>query len=171
MVSFAIFFFKDIFISLCFSKSKGNWKADQFSKKKNMLNTLIMVCILVVSPHTLTVLYDSVSFNQQTVHVIGISDKLVNACLNQDSPNYSIQLPPFIISSIILIRQRYAMGSCVLLAQTTTNLCRKKLNQEVNYFMIAHSQQSWASFWRKYQIIGFRPCQTHAIPFANGCVR
>lgn len=82
------------------------------------------------SPDTLTVFYDSVSFNQQRVHVISISDKLGNACLKQDSPTYSIQPPPFfIILSIILIRQRYVMGSCVLLAQTTTNLCRKKLNQ------------------------------------------
>lgn len=73
-----------------------------------------MVCIHVVFPCELTVLYDSVSFNQQRVHVISISEKLVNAFLKQDSLTYSIQLPPtFIISSIILIRQSYVMGSCV----------------------------------------------------------
>jgi len=63
------------------------------------------------------VLYGSASFNQQRVHVISISDKLVNAFLKQDSPTYSIQLssplPFFIISSRILIRQRYVTGSCV----------------------------------------------------------
>lgn len=126
----------------------GSCKARQVFKKT--LNTRITVCIHVVSSAALIVLYGSVSFNQQRVHVISISDKLVNAFLKQDSPTYSIQLssplPFFIISSRILIRQRYVTGSCVLLAQATTNLCRKKLNQEVNYFMIAHSQQSWASF-------------------------
>lgn len=37
--------------------------------------------------------------------------------------------------------------------------------------MIAHSPKTWASFGRKCLIIGFRPCQTHAIPPTNGSVR
>lgn len=36
--------------------------------------------------------------------------------------------------------------------------------------MIAHSPKTWASFGRKCLIIGFRPCQTHAIPPTNGSV-
>lgn len=47
----------------------------------------------------------------------------------------------------------------------------EKLNQWLNYCMIAHSPKTWASFGRKCLIIGFRPCQTHAIPPANGSVR
>lgn len=37
--------------------------------------------------------------------------------------------------------------------------------------MIAHSPKTWASFGRKCLIIGFWPCQTHAIPPTNGSVR
>lgn len=37
--------------------------------------------------------------------------------------------------------------------------------------MIAHSPKTLASFARKCLIIGFRPCQTHAIPPTNGSVR
>lgn len=47
----------------------------------------------------------------------------------------------------------------------------EKLNQWLNYCMIAHSPKTWASFGRKCLIIGFRPCQTHAIPPTNGSVR
>lgn len=47
----------------------------------------------------------------------------------------------------------------------------EKLNQWLNYCMIAHSPKTWVSFGRKYLIIGFRPCQTHAIPPTNGSVR
>lgn len=36
--------------------------------------------------------------------------------------------------------------------------------------MIAHSPKTWASFGRKCLIIGFWPCQTHAIPPTNGSV-
>ncbi len=46
----------------------------------------------------------------------------------------------------------------------------EKLNQWLNYCMIAHSPKTWASFGRKCLIIGFRPCQTHAIPPTNGSV-
>ncbi len=46
----------------------------------------------------------------------------------------------------------------------------EKLNQWLNYCMIAHSPKTWASFGRKCLIIGFRPCQTHAFPPTNGSV-